>query len=165
MGSSGYEESKQDNQYICTKCNLMPEIININSEKGIIEFKCNNHGTNKLGIKEYLIKLTSKYKNDPNNTKCSIHSKNNYNYCYQCNISFCPNDNIKCGHKIEKIKQPKNNDFEELKKKKDLLVKSIEIKESIIKLIDIMISIYEKNQINYYNCMKLYFHVIISRSQ
>lgn len=31
-------------QYFSTKCKLMPEIFKIGQNKGIIEFKCQNHG-------------------------------------------------------------------------------------------------------------------------
>ena len=32
-----------NDQYVCTNCNSIPEIISIDYNKGIIEFKCKTH--------------------------------------------------------------------------------------------------------------------------
>ena len=61
-----------EDQYVCTECNSVPEIIGIDYMEGIIEFKCQKHGINKVDIKEYFLKesnyLYCNYKcySDPN---------------------------------------------------------------------------------------------------
>ena len=54
-------------QYVCTDCKSIPEILSIDYNKGIIEFKCKTHETKKVNIKEYFEKES---KNLYYNVKC-----------------------------------------------------------------------------------------------
>ena len=55
MGTSSDLKSKKvfdyralpNDQYVCTDCNNIPEIINVDYDEGIITFKCKTHGTKK----------------------------------------------------------------------------------------------------------------------
>ena len=60
--SKGYQDVKNipNDQYVCTKCNSIPEIISIDYNRGIIEFKCKTHDIQKVDIREYF-ELESKY--------------------------------------------------------------------------------------------------------
>ena len=60
--SKGYKEvqSLPNDQYVCTKCNSIPEIISIDYNKGIIKFKCKTHDIQKVNIREYF-EQESKY--------------------------------------------------------------------------------------------------------
>ena len=42
-----------NDQYACTKCKLMPEIIKVDRNGGTIEFKCREHGIMKKELKKY----------------------------------------------------------------------------------------------------------------
>ena len=52
-----FEEIKKipNDQYTCTECALVPEILNIDYEYNQIEFKCKTHGTKKVNLREYFI--------------------------------------------------------------------------------------------------------------
>ena len=94
-----------NNCYTCNKCNLIPEIINIDYYKNIIEIKCQNHQS-KMTLNEF-INETLKYnyyfsvcnicnKNiQKNNNKC-------FKYCYDCKKIICYNCymNHNFNHKI-----------------------------------------------------------------
>ena len=69
------EEIKKipNDQYTCSECSLVPEILNIDYEYNEIEFKCKIHGTKRLSIKDYFI-------------QSSKHSYYNY-ICQKCNQS------------------------------------------------------------------------------
>ena len=56
------EEIKRipNDQYTCSECSIVPEILNIDYEFNEIEFKCKVHGAKKLSIKDYFIQ-SSKY--------------------------------------------------------------------------------------------------------
>ena len=53
--SNRYKEivSIPNDQYVCTKCDSIPEIISIDYNKGIIEFKCQTHDIQKVNMSEY----------------------------------------------------------------------------------------------------------------
>ena len=80
--------------YNCTECSSLIDIISINEEENIIEFKClnkkDNHGKKIMSIEEYLTKM-EKYKNkETNNDICNIHNKSKYiSYCFDCNEHLC----------------------------------------------------------------------------
>ena len=85
-------ELPNDN-YSCTECDSIPEILYIDYGKGLIQFKCQTHGKKTMSLKEYLLKM-SKYVYY--NEKCSICKeiqKNNTNYifdyCLYCKLIIC----------------------------------------------------------------------------
>ena len=92
---------------ICPECSSEIEIILINEEKNIIEFKCikNNHKKN-LSIINYLSEIKN-INNEKNlsffKDQCEIHKNNNYiSYCFECNCHLC-NECLKIGtHLIHK---------------------------------------------------------------
>ena len=64
-------------QYVCTECNLIPEIININFDEGKVKFNCSEHGLKEEKIEEYF--------------------KNEYKYLYynyQCCSDNCIDNKI-----------------------------------------------------------------------
>ena len=65
-----------NDQYVCTYCNRIPELKNIDYEEGIITFKCKNHNTKSVHIKDYFEK-----------------ESNHLYYNFQCDK--CDKDNIK----------------------------------------------------------------------
>ena len=85
--------------YTCLECNLIPEIIKIDYDTGIIEFKCPNHGDKKMEIKDYFKKEKKKILQDYNCQCDSDKVKKNYNlnYCTKCKKNFCD----LCGTKHE----------------------------------------------------------------
>ena len=193
--SKRYQEIKSipNDQYLCTKCNSIPEIISIDYNKGIIEFECKNHDIQKVNMREYfeqeskylyynircdddktriqkddlsyifnrfidsgkfLCENCSKGKtskcikiNETKNT-CPIHIKKYIKFCKECNIHFCSEDNIKCGHTIEEIKIPKNKDINIIKMKIDML-------NYQIKFLNTLLTTYEKHPSNYYNSINI----------
>ena len=76
--------------YNCTECSSLIDIISINKEENIIEFKClgkeGNHGKKIMQIKEYLTKMEKYNNKETNNDTCNIHNKSKYiSYCFDCN--------------------------------------------------------------------------------
>ena len=81
-------------QYLCPKCDKIPEILNIHADNGYIDLKCKCHGVINLSLQEY-------YNNMKNNnftyfkTKCFNCNKeqnnndNMFKYCYGCKVDFC----------------------------------------------------------------------------
>ena len=55
LNSKRYQEIENipNDQYVCTKCDSIPEIISIDYNKGIIEFKCKTHDTQEVNMREY----------------------------------------------------------------------------------------------------------------
>ena len=95
-------------QYTCTECNLVPEILKINYNNGIVEFKCPNHGEKKMEIKEYLQKEENHLYS---NLKCSIDKKEQrenlnkiFDYCIKCKKYFCQSCSQDHEHKSSFIK-------------------------------------------------------------
>ena len=200
--SKRYQEIKNipNDQYVCTKCNSIPEIISIDYNKGIIEFECKNHDIQKVNVREYfeqeskylyynircsddktriqkdnlsyifnrfidtgkyLCENCSKGKkskyikiNETKNT-CPLHIKKYIKFCKECNNHFCPEDNIKCGHTIEEIKIPKNEDIDIIKMKIDMLINYKETIDYQIKFLNTLLTTYEKHPSNYYNSINI----------
>ena len=83
-----------DDQYLCPKCEKIPEILNIHADNGYLELKCKVHGVIDLAMEDY-------YKNMKNNlstyskTKCfncnkeQNNEKEMFKYCYYCKVDFC----------------------------------------------------------------------------
>ena len=83
------------NEYfiICHECSSSIEILSINEDNNIIEFRCIKENKNYIiSIKEYLEKV-KEYKDKNINDlkdKCEKHKNNNYiSYCYECNCHLC----------------------------------------------------------------------------
>ena len=89
------EEDLSNIYYNCTECPSLIEIISINENNNVIEFKCLNknniHNNDNIiiSIKDYL-RLMLKYKNENLKDLCEIHKNNNYIcYCYKCEKQLC----------------------------------------------------------------------------
>ena len=92
----GFEEEKGlINEYytICPECSSSIEIISINENNNILEYKCLKDNKNYImPIKEYLNKLKeNKQKNiDEYKDICKIHKNKKYIcYCFDCNYHLC----------------------------------------------------------------------------
>ena len=82
-----------DIYYNCTECPSFIEVLSINEDNNIIEFKCldkeNHHEKKALSIKEYLSKM-EKYKQKNIEDKCKKHKHKKYiSYCFDCNLHLC----------------------------------------------------------------------------
>jgi len=83
--------------YNCTECSSLIEILSINEESNIIEFRCLNkdcHDEKKrMSIKEYFEKIEKNKQKSINEDKCREHisCKNNryVSYCFDCNCHLC----------------------------------------------------------------------------
>ena len=78
--------------YNCTECSSLIEILSINEENNMIEFKCLNkeqsHKEKIMPIKEYLEKMKNHRK--VNKDICDIHKNNIYvSYCFDCKRHLC----------------------------------------------------------------------------
>ena len=55
-----YEENQKvfnsipEDQYLCPKCSCIPELKNVHTDNGILEFRCINHGEIIIKVDEYL---------------------------------------------------------------------------------------------------------------
>jgi len=117
------EEIKKipNDQYTCTECSLVPEILKIDYEFNEIEFKCKTHGVKKLFIKDYFIESS---RHSYYNFKCQmcnefqkdflLNEENDnlsniiFNYCYECQNIFCPNCSNKHNHNKNQLFLPVN---------------------------------------------------------
>ena len=115
-----------NDQYTCTECSLVPEILKIDYEYNEIEIKCRDHGTKKLSIKDYFIESSfhSYYNYKCQNCNKSqkefySHEINNeendyiqnyviFKYCYDCQNILCPNCSQKHKHNNEQHLLPVN---------------------------------------------------------
>ena len=120
-----FEDIKKipNDQYTCSECSLVPEILYIDYEFNEIEFKCKVHGIKRLSLREYFILSSQHSYYNYKCEKCNISQKeifsdvditteekdyitNNilFKYCYECKNILCPN----CSHKH------KHNDVQKL---------------------------------------------------
>ena len=85
---SGAPTLRLNNIYFnCSECPSTIEILSLNEQE--IEFKCVNKHHIKMEIKEYINKM-KKYNNIKiNDNICSIHNKEYYSYCFDCNMHLC----------------------------------------------------------------------------
>ena len=97
-----------NDQYSCLECNLTPEILKINFNKGIIEFKCPNHGNKNISIKKYFqnqIKyLYYNYECEIDNLKQKDNINEIFDYCTKCRQCFCRSCSDNHEHKSFLIK-------------------------------------------------------------
>ena len=90
-------QAKKDIFYNCTKCSSLIEILSIDENKNIIEFKCLNkdcHDSKKtMTIKEYFEKMEKNKKITINEDICKEHinCENNkfVSFCFDCNCHLC----------------------------------------------------------------------------
>ena len=138
---------KLNNEFlICPECSSALEIISIDEENNMLEFRCTkyNHRYNKISIIRYLfiIKRNKKPSNLTHfNDKCEFHKNNNYScFCFDCNRNIC-NECLKSGDHMDHRKnilieiQPDeqhlkviNEIIQNNKNKLDNLVKEKELK-------------------------------------
>ena len=93
------ESSIENNNilYNCTECSSLIEIISIDEDKNIIEFKCINKnckGIKKsMSMKEFFEKMEKNKKINVKEDTCKeqIYNKNNryISYCFDCNCHLC----------------------------------------------------------------------------
>ena len=124
--------------YNCTECSSLIEIISINEESNIIEFRCLNkdcHDEKKrMSIKEYFEKMEKNKQKFINEDKCREHisCKNNkyVSYCFDCNCHLCE----ECLKTREHICHNKNNIIEIKPIKEELNIIEEVIKDYKIKI-------------------------------
>ena len=106
-----YEENQRvfnlipEDQYLCPKCSCIPELKNVHTDNGILEFNCINHGDIVIKVDEYLKAMidSKTYLKE----RCDICNKLQkdyrdplkiFQYCYDCKKTFC--DEHAQNHKI-----------------------------------------------------------------
>ena len=143
--------------YICENCNKHYNQINESSNLDEIFNYCTK-------CKIYLCQNCQKshehsdsfIKTSESKIKCPEHLNNFYNrYCKECKLHYCNDDEITCNHKIEEIIKPKDKDIKTLIGKKEEIMKKIEIEQSLIKILDTLISTYEKYPTNYFHSVNI----------
>ena len=101
-----------NDNYTCTECGLIPEILKIDYGTGKIEFNCETHGKKNMPLKDYLLEMS---KNVYYNKKCSFCEKIQkdspdfiFEYCLFCKKIICK----KCQSKHKHVQILKLNDLD-----------------------------------------------------
>ena len=133
------EEIINNQYYNCSECSSIIEILSLNENNNIIEFKCinKNHNNSKkiMEINEYLDKMKVYNKENIIKDICETHNNNKYtSYCFKCNKHLC-NDCLKTRKHIDHLK---NNiiEIQPLKEELDIIqevIKNYKIKVEILK--------------------------------
>ena len=98
MGTGGNVREKVEvpnDQYACTKCNLVPEIKKINYDLNKIEIKCPKHGEQKLNIIDYLeqqkkhIYYSIKCTDTKLEQRTFINRNKFFSHCFSCKKNLC----------------------------------------------------------------------------
>ena len=98
ISNDPYNFSIPNDQYLCPECKNVPELTNIYTDIGYIEFKCKVHEPITLTVKEYFEKFKSsefnyynfKCKNCNKLQKDIIRNGNAlFKYCYKCKGIYC----------------------------------------------------------------------------
>ena len=94
-----------NDQYTCSECPMVPEILNIYYNTNEIEFCCQAHGIKKLSLRDYFL---SENKFIYNNIECQICHKKKinqiaYKYCYHCKKNLCYDCSIRHNNHIDII--------------------------------------------------------------
>ena len=94
-----------NDQYTCTECPMVPEILNIFYNTNEIEFCCQAHGIKKLPLRDFFL---SENRFIYNNIECQIcHKKKlnqiSYKYCYHCKKNLCFDCSIRHNNHIDLI--------------------------------------------------------------
>ncbi len=87
---------KTPDQFLCSLCATVPEILKIHSDSGIIEFKCFEHGVMKLPIDKYIEEIRNSPFYCPNlkcdNIKCNTeNTEQKFKFCQVCKNNLCEN--------------------------------------------------------------------------
>jgi len=134
---SSTSESLVENKntmYNCTECSSLIELLSINEDKNIIEFKCINKecGVKKtMPINEYFEKMKKHNQKYVNEDICRKHSSNKYlSYCFNCNCHLCE----ECLETREHVGHNKNNIIEIKPRKEELKIIDEVIKDYKIKI-------------------------------
>ena len=97
-----------NDQYSCTECNLVPEILTVNYEKEIIKFNCPNHKEKEMNLKEYFNREMTYLCNNCGKYFTQIKEKsilnNIFNYCVTCKKHLCQKCSKNHEHKSSFIK-------------------------------------------------------------
>jgi len=89
-------------------------------------------------------------------SKCNKHNSYYNKFCETCYEQKCKNCEINKTHKIQKIDKPEDSDIKLLKNKKQSLIKEKESIEYLIKLIDMILTSYDKHSFNYFHYINVY---------
>ena len=99
LDSSDFINKMPDDQYVCTQCENVPEIVKLDFNECTIEIKCKDHiNIGPISVKEY---LNEQLKNTYFNYICSNDktlqrdSKEPFHYCFECFKKYCKNCLIK----------------------------------------------------------------------
>ena len=93
---NAYDSIPKD-QYLCPFCGEIPELLNIHTDNGYVEFRCKKDKDYLISVKDYFNKL-SESKFTYYNTQCDNcnkfqkSEKNNekiFKYCYLCKTNLC----------------------------------------------------------------------------
>ena len=103
-------ESFPGDQYLCPICGEIPELVNIHTDNGNVEFKCKIDGEILLNVDQYFKKLSESNFNYYRTKCCKCNNIQNkfkgedqiFKYCYLCKENYCSN----C---IKKEEHPKNH--------------------------------------------------------
>lgn len=105
-----------NDQYVCTKCDKVPEIKGIDFNNFKIEINCKKHKINILPIKEYINKQSNYlYYNDicdANRCNQRDFMKEIFYYCFDCQKKYCQNclkNNCENSHKAHRFPVNKIN--------------------------------------------------------
>ena len=96
--SSGNDDFRNcpHDQYLCPKCKNVPELVNIFTDNGYVEFKCKDHGNIILKVKDYFKEISNSEFNYFNFkcSNCNIIQKDHlkegiFQFCYSCRKIYC----------------------------------------------------------------------------
>ena len=115
-GSIRYQEIKTlpKDQYICTDCKSIPEILSIDYIKGIIELRCKTHKIKKVNIREYFEKESKNLYYNVRCDECKTRTqKDNLPYIFNHFIDRDKNlcENCTKGKKLNSIKINEMNNY------------------------------------------------------
>ena len=83
---------KNEMYYNCSECSSPIEIILINEEEDLIEFKClKNNAKVEISIKDYIDKMKKFNDKKINNDICLDHKIKYECFCFECNKHLCKN--------------------------------------------------------------------------
>ena len=123
-----------NDQYTCSECPMVPEILNIYYNTNEIEFCCQAHGIKKLPLRDFFL---SENKFIYNNIECQICKKKklnqvSYKYCYHCKKNLCFDCSIRHNNHLDLINfNDVNNKCVEHKGDCDFLIYCFTCKKNI----------------------------------
>ena len=102
-------KSIPNDQYACTECNLIPEILDLNFDKHMLKLNCPKHGLNEIDIKLYFQKeiqyLYYKSSCNSDNKMQKDNINDIFNYCQECKEYLCQSCSLKHKHKLLKVNE------------------------------------------------------------